>query len=315
MSPVELHSQSDLQNATYKLTEPNPLAGRKSSLCYLCGSALPPKGPGFKANTSIEHIIPKSLLGTPPEGTDTPVPFTATVHRVCDSKYKRKFDELYGIFNKINSSDFDSIPKSDIPIVQKLFEAGSGWQNHDAIPMLGGANLLEHAVWTWIRGLHSLLHSSFVPLSMARSICFPAPVIDAEQHLSIDEQIHNQEQQRSLSAMALVVAGQVGHLNSARAWNNTVAFANAWFSPGASLKKRMKRNSLHGSWPICYWALRTPGLNSWKTDIPGAARYWFGQYKMPTTPSNAQHLVLSQDAIKGLPEIESLEDAIDELMS
>lgn len=271
--------QKQADAARKRLLRPDRSIGRRASCCYLCGNPLPPlEFVGRRGLVRVEHVIPESVCGEAPTEVRDRWRITAEVHKECDKKYKSGFDERYQAIEFISTAD----PSSWSPQQTKIFGEHVGslkyLSNGRLVGTIENIQWIHDAVWTWVRGCHSLLHGIYLPISMAREVISPFEMFSSLHSSSFKQQIAEQAEMRSIAAGICSLAEESGSLNTIRCWGGKVEFLSAWVHISPSAKGR-------AGWPICVWLLSTPLLGAFCEAIRGSRVPWSGIYHFPGLPT------------------------------
>jgi hypothetical protein len=278
---AQILTQKQADEARRRLLRPDAFVRRRSSLCYLCGSSLPPLGiPNRSKLVQVEHVIPDSIRGPAPAQNRDRWSITAEVHTRCDAIHKSRLDEHYRAIEAVSTGSPAELSKQQAAIVAKHVGPLHVIPDGRVVGTLSGVSWMYDAVWAWVRGCHSLLHGNFLPPCMARQIVSPFEMIGDDGCIPFSHQLAEQASQRSMAAGMCELARQHDCLNRIVCWGGKVEYLSAW----CEVKPKAKGTA---GWPACLWLLSTPMLGVFSETLRGKRLPWAGMYLMPCVPANA----------------------------
>ena len=253
-------------------------ARRKIEFCYLCGKSLPSRrSREWKRGVTNEHVIPKSLLRESPSNPRDSWRVVLDVHSACEKSAKQKGDELLALLHKINT-----IPPSEWPKtgrIRKLGFAPAVFEMPDGtgVPAMTNAARIIRGAWNWIRGLHAVLYSEFIPHEMTCTVLPPVPAYDTKPGGAP----HEETDFFSLAVRKLAALGLEGG-----SWDGIVAlggqlrYACRWFAHQEATAREQ--------W-CCLWVLVLPDVLEWSRSVlpVGQERPWHGGYITGECPRDA----------------------------
>lgn len=250
--------------------------------CYICGRKLiePLRKPRA---TSLEHVIPRSLLGS---GVDGCRALKLRVHRECDDRSKMRDDEIVAVFQRFAqnpSRELRTQERNALAVLaqSRFFEAQSGRE----LPLLPVRRMCN-AVAVWVKGMHTALYRE--PLGSRVDACPPSnsgaipplgSVIDYSD--VFDQAVRSAFRYESIK-MIVETALVHGHADEVIAWNRSVRYAATWLD---------QRRATKGSFPWqCAWLLLHPGVDQLSRQLCGELRCWWGVYGAISPPRFASRL-------------------------
>lgn len=244
--------------------------------CYICGTALPPKSPGWRQQVVAEHVVPRSLLGAVPANQADAWPVELYVHKVCEVRHKHHRDQLVKILQALGNRSVTGWNKQDIGLLAREFRvAAKAGPKGQPVYSIGGTESAMLAPVLWTHGMHATLYGKVLPSELGFVTHPPVPIwIDKDG--GIEEGLRNDEIRREHMLGLLRVAIYNGCVDEIRAWGNTLRYRCAW-----------RQALLHrgGAWG-CAWALEFPGVHEWAMRVCGVDAPWHGYYEVNELPTN-----------------------------
>lgn len=251
-------------------------SARAVTWCYICGRSLNRGTPSdVDEQVSTDHVVPRAVLGDEPFSPRQSWGLTLRVHKSCENKAKSATDNFVPLLLKLHTQPPSELTPREQGALRRsviVTPAPDGSMRHS----FGNANTLRGGVWTWIRGIHSLLHREYLPATTPSYIGFPVPTIESVGVAHLDTGPHRPDQAQDT---ILVLVGFAWHNNECdvvKAWGYKLRFYGAWFEYGSGADRFMFA-----------WILHHPGVPEWSRSTVGQSVPWHGAYFLPHLPANA----------------------------
>ncbi len=256
---------------------------RSIANCYICGTPLPPKGPGWRKKVTLEHVIPRALLRAV-EVPNGAWPVALYVHRQCETEHKQHRDQLVKVIQQLGRN-IGSWSQEEIGLLLREVKVSTDLDREEKrIPYITGADSAMQAPVLWARGMHATLYGMTLPSDMGYITNPPVPIW-SEKDGDVLAGLGNYEDRRRVILGLIRVAIQSDKVDEVQAWNGNVLYQCAW-------RTALLRHD--GHWG-CMWALEVPGTNDWAMKATGIDSPWHGYYESNQLPPQAS--TVGQDDI------------------
>lgn len=245
--------------------------------CYICGTTLPPKCPGWRSQVISEHVVPRTLLGKVPTKPADAWSVVLYVHKECEKNHKNHRDQLMKILQMLGNQSTDDWSKEDIGLLLSEFDIDT--QTHDGsklIHSISGVGSAMLAPVLWARGMHAALYGKALPAGMSFITQPPVPIWNHTDE-DVAEGLAAYEVRRNGLLGLLRVAIHTHNVDEIRAWGGKLQYQCAW-------RKELLGSS--GGWG-CTWALEFPGVHEWAMTARNVDSPWHGYYEIDDLPPNA----------------------------
>lgn len=269
--PCRITSQKEMQEAR-----------RKVSFCFLCGQALPKRGPkGHGEKTLGEHVIPRTLLGSPPSQPPDRWSIVLDVHEQCEQKDKQHVDHWIQMLQQMHVESKDRWPTQGhirgmrlVPRI--LVDAVSG----NAHPAFEGLDKLLDGVRQWVAGFHAAVYGEPLMGAEGRLVLPPVPAASTNPNGMTFSDV---ETQSYLTRLVVSRAVERDKWEGVTAWGERLQYRCVWWRP--------RRNDGPPAW-VCFWTLMFPGVDTWSRQILGVGneRPWHGHYTVTHRPPESTAL-------------------------
>jgi len=245
--------------------------------CYLCGASLPPRRlPGYRENVLGEHVIPRSLLGTPPVEVKDRWAVELNVHRACEQRHKQEGDHFVRLLHSIHLNPPEEWAKTGHirrTGVRPTIAIDS--DRRLAVPALSGITPMLTAVWRWVTGVHAALYGT--PLDAGDHWSRVLPPVPAFGDDAQGVPLEICEEHSRLIMQVLQIAVRRDKWDGIVAWGTAVDFRCVWW--------KRPHNRRKPPW-VCFWALIVPGVIDWSRQVlpGGMERPWHGSFVCQEAP-------------------------------
>ncbi len=246
------------------------LRGRQGQrgLCYLCGE-------GFTGGSSdpiqTEHVIPRSVLGTPPKAANQRFSLTLKCHRACDQSRKEANDRVLHALEAMEARPAGASSVADL-LRGRVLRPFVTLPSLPLEPTIIAARPLMDGIWTWIRGLHAALYGEYLPETVGHREIAPVP---EGAHERADATVRKtQSSLRSIAARIVLEGVATAKRDEVSIWGNEFRYCCTW------VRLPDEQRGCTRGW-TCFWILRTPRLREWTLNACGEPIPWTGMYSCP----------------------------------
>jgi hypothetical protein len=244
--------------------------------CYICGTALPAKGPGWRQKVIAEHVLPECLLGPPPANMADAWAVKLLVHKECERRHKNHRDQLAKILQSLGCQADGQWSQEDIGLMAREFHIGADRsREHNPIFSIAGIDEAMLAPILWTRGMHAAIYEEVLAEEMEFITNSPVPIWSHKDG-GAEQGIQNDDARRRRFLNTLNVAIYTQHVDQLRAWGDRVLYQCTW----------QKGICGRGAWG-CTWSLEYPGVHDWAIKVCGKDAPWHGYYEVNSLPRNA----------------------------
>lgn len=264
---------------TMRITTQKQMADRRRAVgdCYVCSTALPPKGTGWRQSVVSEHVIPQSLLGPAPEGGVGAWAVKLFVHKACEVTHKRDRDQLMTLLQAIATIPLSEWSETEKALAAKHFGTQAyGRPGDSPVHAITDDSNGLLAASLWFRGMHATLYGSVLPNSVECLLHPPVPVW-REDDREASGFLRDDEERRNQILQLVRIGLHSGHVDEVRAWGGKVVYQCVWtdqFLP-------------HWQKWACCWILEFPGVHEWAMTARGVDSPWNGLYLADKAPEGA----------------------------
>jgi len=223
-----------------------------------------------------EHVIPRSVCGPPPSTSSENWRPVLEVHKACDAIYKSDTDQFYEAFQHSMSSPPQDWSSEKIRQVSKHLGELKLLGNGQFVGTIHGLDKITLAVETWVRGLHALLFSQYLPGHRVTSIAPIGTFVDSSSK-ALQQHEQTQNDRRSMCAKMCLFAYKMNKAHRLVCWGGKIEYICCWAHVRARSPKKIH------SWPICFWSLNVPGVVEWTQAQIQESIPWAGMYAVPQT--------------------------------
>lgn len=221
-----------------------------------------------------EHVIPRSVCGDIPSNSSECWRPVLEVHKTCDASYKSDTDQFYEAFQHSMGSPPQDWSSDKVRQVSKHLGELKLLGNGRFVGTIHGLDKITLAVETWVRGLHALLFSQFLPSHRVTSIAPIGTFLDSSGE-ALRQHEQTQIDRRSMCAKMCLFAHKVEKAHRLVCWGGKIEYICCWANVKTSSAKKIH------SWPICFWTLNVPGLVEWTQAQVHESIPWTGMYAVP----------------------------------
>jgi len=244
--------------------------------CYICGTALPPKQPGWREQVIADHVVSRTLLGEAPPDPADAWSIKLYVHQECEKRYKAKWEQQLKILHCLPTKPADDWSQEDAGLLLRKFEVAAEVPCDEApIHAITGVDNAMDAAGHWFRGMHAILYMKALSGQMECVTMPPVPIWTDEDG-SAEQGLQNDEARRRPLLNFVETATRSQRVDEIVAWGGKLIYRCAW----------RKGSCGRGAW-ACTWTLRFPASSEWATRVRGIDAPWLGYYEINELPPDA----------------------------